>query len=341
MAAPTAAAVLCEDESAFLDLGINPHKQCISDHIPEFSDYANVFEECRLVVFLTDLTRKEAIRASLEPAYRKAAEHVESCWTGREPVLEFRLAKYPYTSFAEWADFAENQLRKELGTGQRGVMFLDQRIGIHFATDAAMARAVEFLSRSGIPADAYELSSAETDIREMPSIAPTVEMVGDRERVLLPVHLWSKEKVMDLVPGETTLKKVEEILPPWPGHGPYRAPKAKPRQERSPWISEEMNETIDRVRVSHFPARTFLSLAFDDQGRLILVQYEVQEGQGERLVEALGDLARLEEVHVEGSFSVRRARISPCVIADIGTSERQEGEYHVAFVTYVFTCNLP
>lgn len=335
--APAVAEVLCEEDEAFMGLGITPHKQCISEHLPEFSDYENIYQECRLIVYLTDLADKDAEQEKLEPAYRQAAQHVKSCWTDREPMLEFRLAKYPYSSFAEWEILADKQLREALGEDQRGVIFSDQRIFIYVVTDAAMAKAIKFLADNGVPDDAYDIDSREAEIRRMPSIAPIKRRTDQGEQYLLPAFFATGEKGGDLVLGHTTMNEAVQTLPPWPGHGPSEGPLA-PQSERSPWISEKVHSTLDRIAYTYNPARIYLMITFDKSERMISAHYEVQEGQEKLLIKALSELASLEEIHREKRGFVQRGEIGSCITVETNTARMSDGQYRLTAVHYFYTC---
>ena len=104
------------------------------------------------------------------------------------PKMEFQQARYPYSDMAAWQTIANEKLRDVDADSFPNAIFWDQRLDIGVRSDAAMARANEILADHGVPSDAYNIRSTETEIRETQSIAPAVRASAAGEEVLLPIN---------------------------------------------------------------------------------------------------------------------------------------------------------
>jgi hypothetical protein len=336
--APMAGEIICEDEGAFIQAGTSSHKGCIAKHLPEFSDYENRVLECRLVVYLTNLEQKETAKKILRPGYEQHIKNPRRRALCTRPKIEFRQARYPYSDMAEWQTIANEMLRDVDAGSFPNATFWDQRLDIGVRSDNAMAKANEILADHGVPSDAYNLRSTETEIRETRSIAPAVHASAAGEEVQLPIVLWSNEDAGVLVFGHTTMRQATRMLPAWPGDGPSKQSPAS-RSERTPWTSEEMHAALDNLRYGYNPAQTSVFIGFDKKKRLIFAEYEMQEGQGAKLLDAVSELASLEDIYRDNNILVQRARIGSCVIADMVASRLWDGTFRVFSVVYLYMCD--
>jgi len=318
-----------------------PHKKCIADHFPELVDFYMNFPSCTVFVSMARIDDPELLEQKMELGFTHYRNFLPSppCPEGGGVYVEFReVDAYPFLQLYAWAEQAEPLIKYIEPDSYANVMIFDGELSVHLETAAAVARVGEILDEIGIPRDAHTVTSREEEIANMPSLAPIVEKGSKNDRILLPVYFWNGDKATDLVLGRMTLGDATHILPPWPGHGPSRESQSTPRSERSPWVNEDMHAAIDSIRYSYAPARTFVALAFDRKKRLILANYEVQEGQEAKLIDGISELAPLNEIYRDDSALVRRAQIGSCITADLGAGRREEEPYKLFSVVYVFIC---
>ena len=317
-----------------------PHQKCMADHFPELVSFYMNFPSCTVFVSMTRIDDPE----SLEQKMRLGFTHYKNlpsppCPEGGGVYVKFReVDAYPFLQLYAWAEQAEPLVKHIEQDRYANVMIFDGQLSVHLETAAAATRVGEILDDIGIPRDAYAVTSREEEIASMPSLTPVVQTGPKNDQILLPVYFWSGDKAANLVLGRMTLHDATDVLPPWPGHGPSSQTQSTPRSERSPWIDEDMHAAIDGVRYGYVPAQTFVALAFDSEKRLILVNYEVQEGQEAKLLDGISEIAPLNEVYRDESVLVRRAHIGSCITVDLGAGRQEEEPYKLFSVVYVYTC---
>lgn len=313
------------DQALVSILGESPHRQCVARAIPEFADYQ--FDGCTLNVYLTDLSKSKEAEAMLAPFFREHA----TCPSFGKRRLEFRQAKYSYLDLARWAAEARDRLYRQHAVNSVSLFGLE--IEIFVAHDAQIAQAVQVLGDIGVPTDAYKVSSRETELRNRPSMVPSVRPTESGEELMLPA-VRAQKMVGELVLGHSALGEVERILPPWPGYGPSRPTRGAP-----PYVSDDMRQVLESVRYIYNPSMTMTIVGFDRNKRLITVQYELGDGQYEPVVEALAQLTSLEEAYRDNELVLRRGHIGKCVIVETSHSPDQETkEVTQGNVIYLYKC---
>lgn len=335
--------VFCDiQEGPGLQEGVSPHKVCISERFPDFVDYQFNIPSCTVLISMTQIGDTTDLERAMRPGFSQYTQGLPSppCPEDGSAIFRFQeVDAYGYGQLSAWAGIAVPRIRAAVPQ-TRGSLILDGRLHIHFGTDAAAEEAREILNDVGVPPDAYDLTSRETEIREIPSIAPRRLVISGREALLLPVLLPSNEKAGEVVLGQTTLAEVLAILPPQFGQGPIEAP-AAPKSQRAPWLSKKIQKSIDKVRIQYSPTPGYVFMGFDQSNRLIVLSHEVQEGQEESLSSALSALSNLAEVHRSGGRAIRRGDIGSCVTVETTTVHRAAAESRLAGACYFYTCPTP
>jgi hypothetical protein len=335
-----AAEILCDSEYAFFQSGLSAHKSCISEHYPDFADYETWLPDCKLVVYLTNLANKQEIGQSLQQAYSQILQRnsIVQCPPSREPLVEFRKADYAFAQMLAWHAVLKDKVRDIESGHVTKVSFSDGKLHLYTQTDAAMVEVIDALEDTGVPQDAYSIGSREADVRKEPSITPTTRMGTEDEEVVLPVYFWSKEKVGDVILGQTKLDEATKMLPPWPGHGPSDHFRSTPRSERPSWASDEIHSVIDSLQFGYTPARTFVFLGFDGAKRLVMASYEVQKLQADKLLQELLALHPVEEIHRSERTLIRRTQIGSCTTVELVALRGMSESYELKSTIYFFTC---
>jgi hypothetical protein len=318
----------CAEELVIV-FGSSPHRQCVAEILPEFADYE--FDDCTLSVYLTDLTKSETAEAILGPFLEA---ELANCPPRASRRLEFREAKYPYLDLARWeAEGRERLIGKNAGV--RSVELFGRQISSYVTYDATIAEVTEVFTDIGIPEDAFTITSRETELREQPSVAPSVRATPSGQQLVLPAVLLSNDLAGELVLGHSTLGEVEKMLPAWPGYGPSR-----PSGEIHALVSDEMRRILDDIRWAYNPRASMIIVGFDRKRRLISVQYALQEGQDTPVDEALNELATLREVYRSEDLVLRRGRLGECVIVETGSAPDYETkEFVLGSVIYLYACD--
>lgn len=335
-----AAATFCDSNEANVLEGASSHKLCIAKHFPEFVDYHFNIPSCTVRITMTRIEDVARLEEAIRPGFSEFTHGLPSppCSKDGSAIFRFRQSDaYPYGQLFEWAQVAEPRIRAANPEQHLGMLLMDGKLHLHFHTDAAASRATEILRDVGIPQDACEVTSRETEIRNIPSIAPLVRIVQGGEQLMLPVLLPSNELAGHLVLGVTTVDEAVAILPPVWGPGPVKQSRSV-KSARAPWVSSEIHKTLDDVRITYMAPAGHIFMGFDKAKYLIVAIYEVQEGQESSLLEGIDKLAAPKLVHESERQRTHRGAIGSCVIVE-ATSVPTDGErFQVSRAAYFYVC---
>jgi hypothetical protein len=291
----------CAADGAFLHSGVAPHKECIAEHIPEFAEYSNLSNECQLTVYSTDVAAREALENHLRPPYARHMEQRPWCSERREPIIEFKQARYSYHEMMAWKAATEMAVLDMEPERVTSVLFCDAKLHVQVKNDAAERNLIRSLSDLGIPQDAFVVGPDVPNVRGTPTIGLPTLSDSNAGNVYLPVLLGADGKAGKLIIGRTDLRAATQILPACPGHGPPGEASTTLQKEPSVTTEHESAEINDSIQYAYIPAQAHMELGFNRKAQLVALTYLVDAGQEglQELIEGISEIAPLERIYAD------------------------------------------
>ena len=291
----------CVSDGAFLRSGVSPHKECIAEHVPEFADYSNLLNGCRLKVYVTDVATKKVLEDHLRAPYGRYLEQRPWCEVTGESTIEFAQVRYPLEQMMAWKAAAEGVIRGVESESLGSVLFCDAKLHVQVRSDAAKRDLVGALADGGVPEDAYVLGPDEPNVPGRPTIGLPTLRGSENKEVSLPVALGTDEPVGELIIGRTELRLVTDILPPCPGHGPPVASRTTSRPQEPATTGGESAETSDSILYTYIPAQASMELRFNRNMQLVGLTYLMEESQEGlwKLIEEISEVVPLERIYAD------------------------------------------
>lgn len=319
-----------------------PEPHCLAEQLDSFSDW-EVEENGDVVVYLTDLTEVNEARKLIEPFYKLFRDQR---WMGMGKLL-FEKTDYNYKQLEQWRrQLEENpQMPNSVAAYQKfggdhitQLVIFHGKISISADYESTIEKIKRFIKDQKYPIDVFEFSSREAEIKNIASIAPTLQIRENKTLILLPAVHWNNDVAGELILGVTNMNEVGNMLPAWPGHGPSKVDKGD--MEFPTWVTDGVKAVVKKIKYSYNPRATHIITGFDSKRRLIFVRYQVQQGQGERLRSKLWEIAAFKVIHKENESIIHQASIGECI-----TIEATEGipywsnELKISLVTYFYNCD--
>lgn len=312
---------------------------CIEKHIPGYGGYYGI-DECKEVVYLTDLQHEEKARAILLPIF----EHMMPYCRNRMS-LEIRKGQYAFSELNRLSNKASvlslfNEDTKIPDVfGPSGTPYFDNRISWSVKKDAMIPQIKQLLLEHNITLEAFNFKSLEPETKARVkalasfSTAPEIHRGDNREYVMVPAVKLGGIKAAELIMGKTSLNETLQILPPFKGHGPK-----KPGREKDTKLPIEIQQVLDKLKKGYNPAFTQTIVSFDRNKKLIFVHNMVEREQSERFSDELEAIADMRETYRDTKSLVRQGELTPCVIVRTSAIVEDNNKTRVNGAAYFFTC---